>query len=183
MLFYHVCFGLELEMISNKTYGRIYVKISQLSNVGATVESNSNVFNTDKELSFARYKVQSNLAVLIKKISVIQNRMSKLDQTLSLSGSSLNKMYTGTSHDLFIKFNENVVYPSSPFYKKLKDLMAQVLLLPKKEVLLKVTLKENELTVQKNKKVESSLFDREKHCIGSAKSAVCKIKKLGFISL
>lgn len=181
-LFTNIVFSMKLEVYSNKTYGKVSLVVSNLDNKTASLKSNSNVFGVNGDNTFGSYTVTSDLSKVVNDLKKIKSKMDKLDQTLSLSKSSLSSLYKGSAHDFYIKFDNVVVANTSPFYNKIKK-QIDLIIKSDKKVIKEYKLKDSDLSVTIANKTSSSIFEKEKNCSGTAKSGVCKILDVGFISL
>ncbi len=174
-------YSFELKMSSDQLYGNVNLVIKGLDKGSVTSVSNSNIFSETN--SFGSYKYKSIFKEEKKRLKKIENRLNDLKQTFLLAGKTIIDVFPIQRHDFYIEFNGHVISSKNPYFKELKEVIEDIFLSKNKDSLFEVTLVDSQLIILKNGKTKKSIFDKEENCSGSAKSGVCKIKDLGFISI
>ena len=171
-----------LELVTSRSEGRHEMKV-RLSKNKMSVTTNSNLFLNDKN-SFGSFEIKNNNSDISKKIDYYIKQLVELDNALKLKGSSLNKLYPKSNHDLFYKIDNIVVTKKNPYFEKINKLIFDKIDNSDLKFTKKYTYKGGDLFTQiKNEKKKIERLDRQKVCNGTGNSGVCKIKDLGFIVL
>ena len=169
-------------LVTSRSEGRHEMKVSFSKNK-ISVNTNSNLFLNNKD-SFGAFEIKNNNSDISTKIDYYVKQLIELDNALKLKGSSLNELYPKSHHDLFYKVDNIVVTKKNPYFEKINKLIFDKIDNSELKFTKKYTYKAGDLFTEiKDQKKKVERLDRQKVCDGTANSAVCKIKDLGFIIL
>lgn len=100
-----------------------------INDSGKTVDvvKTSNWFDRQKDLRLGHFAGdEKKLKVIVQKLSAIETEVKKADDVLKQHGSSMNDLGKVTVHNTYFVINGIRILPSSPFYKPLMDISANI---------------------------------------------------------